>query len=678
MTIQKVLNALHYDGGKTSGERLCNCPAHDDNRASLSVTEGKNGGVVLNCFAGCELEAIIKAAGLKMADIMPPETKPMKRGKVDWGTVVENYDYTDENGTVRHRVTRTSTKQFPQYHLDANGNWVSGMKGVKTFLYRLPELMATPLTEWVFVAEGEKDVNNLRQHGIPATSNPGGAGKWNASYNAYFTGRRVCILPDNDDPGRKHAIEVAAQIKPVAARVRKVELAGLVPKGDVTDWLNNGGTAAQLIDLANNAPEWEQATTESPDVTPGANAGNRATVTSVTIMADLKSLDYSFQLNQLDDVVEVNENRLDDGLAAKIRTQMRDLGHKNMGAVEDAYTANGYENRYHPVRRYLDSLTWDGKDHFKLLCQHVRDKHEPIVYKDKSGAIVATNPVFKVWLYRWMLAAVAKAYQKHVQGPILVLDGGQGIGKSRLAEFFGSALPEMFLESPIHPDNKDHDRYLATRWIWEIAELGATTRKADRESLKAFVTKGDVTFRKPYGKHPISKPALASFIGTINNEAGFLTDPTGNRRFLVVTLESIDWKYKDNIDVHQLWGQMVADYKRGERWELLPVEENARDGMNKSYEREDAIESKIIHNFDIDLSRTDWFMSTEDIATHLRTTGAKDGDQALYNGIGAAMRRLKLTSGQKMVGGQRGRGYYGLRKKPELHTPAHPAHPEND
>ncbi len=144
---------------------------------------------------------------------------------------------------------------------------------------------------------------------------------------------------------------------------------------------------------------------------------------------------------------------------------------------------------------------------------------------------------------------------------------------------------------------------------------------------------------------------------------GFLTDPTGNRRFLVVTLESIDWSYA-NLDPSQVWAQIAAAYKSGQSWELLPEEQAVRDGSNKQYERLDPTEDMLVGYFDIDIENTEWFLYTADIAKVLRTKAwAKDSDQVLFNGIGTAARRLGLKQGQKSIGGQRGRGYFGIRVK---------------
>ncbi len=90
--------------------------------------------------------------------------------------------------------------------------------------YRLPQLLRA---ETVFVVEGEKDVATLESLNLVATCNPGGSGKWLPSYNVHFKEKRVIILPDNDEPGRSHALDVAQHLYGVAATIKVIELPGL-------------------------------------------------------------------------------------------------------------------------------------------------------------------------------------------------------------------------------------------------------------------------------------------------------------------------------------------------------------------------------------------------------------------------------------------------------------------
>jgi hypothetical protein len=167
--------------------------------------------------------------------------------------IVATYDYRDERGDLLFQVCRVEPKTFMQRRPDDNGGWTWHVKGVRQVPYRLPELIATPADCTVFVVEGEKDADQLVNCGLVATCNAGGVGKWQSGYAAFFRGRDVAILPDNDDAGRDHARSVASNLIPTAARVRILELPGLAPKGDVSDWLDAGGTSEALERLVKDA-----------------------------------------------------------------------------------------------------------------------------------------------------------------------------------------------------------------------------------------------------------------------------------------------------------------------------------------------------------------------------------------------------------------------------------------
>jgi len=96
-------------------------------------------------------------------------------------------------------------------------------------------------------------VDRLISLGLVATCNPMGAGKWHDDYTLCLKNRRVVILPDNDKPGRDHAETVHRNLLPVAQKVAILNLDGLPEKGDVSDWLNAGGTKERLVELCKEA-----------------------------------------------------------------------------------------------------------------------------------------------------------------------------------------------------------------------------------------------------------------------------------------------------------------------------------------------------------------------------------------------------------------------------------------
>jgi hypothetical protein len=100
-------------------------------------------------------------------------------------------------------------------------------------------------------------VETLRELGITATCNPMGAGKWKPEFNKYFKGKLVVIIPDNDEPGKKHAQDVAMNLKGIAESIKILGLPDLPEKGDVSDWFLKGGGKQELVGLMEATPEWQ-------------------------------------------------------------------------------------------------------------------------------------------------------------------------------------------------------------------------------------------------------------------------------------------------------------------------------------------------------------------------------------------------------------------------------------
>lgn len=230
------------------------CPSHDDQRQSLHVSEGEDGRILAYCHAGCSVNDICRALGIDLGDLFPPKPKVHAGGK---SPVVATYDYRDTNGKLLFQVCRTADKRFFQRRPDGKGGWINGLGDVKPVLYRLPEvLQAVKQGETIFIPEGEKDCDNLTRIGLTATTSPMGAGKWRDHYSEHLRGAKVVILPDNDEPGRKHAQQVANSLYGKTGSVKVLELPSLPEKGDVSDWLEAGHTKEELMRLAEETPDW--------------------------------------------------------------------------------------------------------------------------------------------------------------------------------------------------------------------------------------------------------------------------------------------------------------------------------------------------------------------------------------------------------------------------------------
>jgi len=317
MTLDDFLRLFDYSDPAGNGYNV-ECPAHTDKQASLSVTNGKKG-IVLFCQAGCSTDTICAQLGIKMADLFNQPASQNGNGHrkaKDW-TVTAVYPYHREDGSWAYEIRRTASKDFLYFRKNDTGEWICGHaagdywfsasqntwfqakpsskisastvrriypEGEK-LLYRLPELIATPLNQSVIIVEGEKDVNRCYKEGFTATCNPLGAGtnKWLDKFSEHFENRKVIIIPDNDPPdqydpvtgkttkgfhGQRHAkrildsLDFHAALRKTGLEAGVLELQGLPIKGDISDWFDAGHNAAELtalIDAAFQTTQSQQA-----------------------------------------------------------------------------------------------------------------------------------------------------------------------------------------------------------------------------------------------------------------------------------------------------------------------------------------------------------------------------------------------------------------------------------
>jgi DNA polymerase family A/AAA domain len=188
------------------------------------------------------------------APSMPPGRNEYQSEPRNKGRPIAAYIYRQIDGTPYLRVLRTTTKAFLQFHWEG-GQWVSGKPKGPKIPYRLPELLAAAPTVPVFVCEGEKDADNVAALGLVASASAEGAGKWTADLNKWFAGKQtVYILEDNDAAGRSHAAKVATALQAIDADIHIVSFPELPEHGDVSDWLDMGGTRTELLERAQAAP----------------------------------------------------------------------------------------------------------------------------------------------------------------------------------------------------------------------------------------------------------------------------------------------------------------------------------------------------------------------------------------------------------------------------------------
>ncbi|MEA4812043.1 MAG: VapE family protein [Anaerolineaceae bacterium] len=346
-----------------------------------------------------------------------------------------------------------------------------------------------------------------------------------------------------------------------------------------------------------------------------------------------KKLGYTFRYNEVKDVNEVNGQVIDTHKESEIICKMNDQGfYQESRIVRQIYFEAG-NNRYNPIKAYLQSLSYDGTNYIKKLCDNYIDGDQ------------FTYP----WLHRCLVSSVGKIFTLS-QSPVLVIDGPQNIGKSQLIKWLASKLKSYFVEGDIKPDQKDAKIRAASNWIWEVHELGSTTRRADVDSLKGFLTQTYISERPAYARQDKQRPVTATFIGTINNGAsGFLNDPSGNRRFMITTVKNIDWQgYTKNIDPDQVWGQAFTEWQMGEPTELTADEMKASSANNEEYKVSDPVTLAIEEKFKVDTSGS--FVATSEMIEALRNSpiirSIRDDDLA-----------KRIADYMAANGGEKGKGY---------------------
>ncbi|MGV0618168.1 toprim domain-containing protein [Mycolicibacterium elephantis] len=229
---ERLVDALRDHGSIVNdsghGKAQAQCPAHDDGRASLSVT-AIEGSVLVHCHAGCQTDDVLAAVQLEMRDLFDNRRESV-------------YEYPDGR-----RVHRTPDKRFFQKG-DTKG----------TALYRADRIGTA---ETVYLCEGEKDVLAVESVGGAAVCSAMGAGKSHRFDWTPLRGKHAVIVADKDEPGRKHAAQVAELLDGIAASVAVVEAA---TGKDAADHIAAGRT---LDELVRYTPPKHTATPQHPSST---------------------------------------------------------------------------------------------------------------------------------------------------------------------------------------------------------------------------------------------------------------------------------------------------------------------------------------------------------------------------------------------------------------------------
>lgn len=269
MTFERILS--HFQVMKRgTGKAQCICPAHVDTEASLTLTDG-NDRALIRCHAGCSVEKVVDAAGLKMSDLFYGDGLAKER----WRAYIENrekrkieavYNYASINGDYAYTKVRLEGKKM-LFGILSNERFAYGLNGKNKKMFNAVYgsissiKRAIERKEPVFIPEGEKDVNTLVKKGYAAFS-CGGANDWNKNVSELCKDADVIVLSDNDDPGKKLASTVVEDLRGVAKSIKIIVPMPEVPKADITDYFEAGHTVEEFENLIRNVDDTESICTD--------------------------------------------------------------------------------------------------------------------------------------------------------------------------------------------------------------------------------------------------------------------------------------------------------------------------------------------------------------------------------------------------------------------------------
>lgn len=264
---------------------------------------------------------------------------------------------------------------------------------------------------------------------------------------------------------------------------------------------------------------------------------------------------------KIDVVGDLGWNRTSSSLTDTDVYQIQWYLEKNYGLKHDrninkAMNIVANENKYHPIREYLEHLTWDGQSRISSLLPKYLGADE--------------NAYTKEIMRLLMLAAIHRVYEPGCKFEIMVcLVGGQGAGKSTFFRFL-AIHDEWFSDDLKRMDDENVYRKLQGHWIIEMSEMMATVNAKSIEDIKSFLSRQKETYKIPYETHPEDRPRQCVFVGTSNSMDFLPLDRTGNRRFAPVLVhpERVEKHILENETeareyFQQAWAEAMELYRNG-------------------------------------------------------------------------------------------------------------------
>lgn len=284
---------------------------------------------------------------------------------------------------------------------------------------------------------------------------------------------------------------------------------------------------------------------------------------------------------------------------------------------------------YDPILTYYESLQWDGKDHITKLSSYVkaREFSEWLIH-------------FKKHLVRIIACALIPDYYN--KQALILIDPKQDSGKSTFCRFLCPPVLADYIAEDVSTD-KDSRILLTKNLIINLDELAILSKK-DITQLKSFISKDKINERLPYDRKNSILPRRASFVGS-SNSLEILNDETGTVRWLCFDITSIDWNYKKEVDINQVWAEAYHLFKTGFSYNLTRDELTTNEVRNRKFQKL-TVERELIQKlFEPDNERRpENFRTATDVMEKIR--GLSSVSHITRENIGKALKQLLYPEGR--------------------------------
>lgn len=339
-------------------------------------------------------------------------------------------------------------------------------------------------------------------------------------------------------------------------------------------------------------------------------------VSPETFRKFLKSLGISIRYNELLNIVEYENIPKDSDyqeikdiqnvMPIKLMYEYRRFtGKQNITKhqVIDLILLEADTHTYNPVKQFLQSAEWDGKDRF------------PDLFKVLGVTDDLQKSFIRKWFYQTAGIPFNNMDQPFQAEGVLILQGAEGIGKTRFFQQI-SVNPLWFssLDKELTTKNKDILIQMLSVWIAEIGEVDRTF-KANKSDIKSFITSRDDTIRKPYRMEQVKKARTTSFCGT-TNKITFLNEDTGSRRWWVIPVQKRvvlgDFAKEENL--LQFWSQCYHEFSSDPNCFRLTTEEmSSLNEVNRNSMELLPAEEELRNRFDFEAPEAEWIWSTASV-----------------------------------------------------------------